>query len=82
MGRSRPGIPDGMSEGSTEHGHGGDAGVDEPDVGQTSTEDLGQDAAGTDDEAEQGSGARDDDLASGHLGEPGGPTWARRDGED
>lgn len=57
----------------TQHGHGGDAGTDEPDVGQTSAEDLEQDA--------QGSAARDDDMASGHIGEPGGPAWARTDDE-
>ncbi len=55
----------------TQHGHGGDAGTDEPEVGQTSAEDLEQDA--------KGSGARDDDMASGHLGEPGGPAWARNE---
>ncbi len=57
----------------TQHGHGGDGGIDEPEVGQTSAEDLDQDA--------QGSAARDDDMASGHIGEPGGPAWARTDDE-
>ena len=60
----------------TQHGHGGDAGTDEPDVGQTSAEDLEQD-----EQDAQGSAARDDDMASGHIGEPGGPAWARTDDE-
>lgn len=54
----------------TQTGHGGDAGTDEPDVGQTNEEDL-RDA--------KGSAARDDDMASGHIGEPGGPAWSRTD---
>ncbi len=73
-----------MSDDATTTPHGGDAGADEPDVGQTSTEDLpageGLDM-GEDRAAEQGSAARDDDMASGHLGEPGGPAWARTEGD-
>lgn len=63
--------------------HGGDAGVDEPDVGQTSTEDLpdtGEGLAMGEDSVDENAGAaRDDDMASGHLGEPGGPAFARTD---
>jgi hypothetical protein len=60
-----------------------DAGVDEPDVGQTSREDLGQTATGTGENGARdpaakpaggtGGGPRDDDIDSGHIGEPGGP---------
>jgi hypothetical protein len=67
-----------MNDASTQHDHGGDAGADEPDVGQTSTEDLGQ-SADDQDEAQHRSGAPDDDIAAGHLGEVGGPEWSRRD---
>lgn len=61
--------------------HDGDAGSDEPDVGQTATEDLPDTGEGLEmgeqSAEENASGARDDDMASGHLGEPGGPEWAR-----
>ncbi|HUR74678.1 MAG TPA: hypothetical protein VMZ00_10405 [Sporichthya sp.] len=70
-----------MTNDSSEQGHGGDAGTDEPDVGQTSTEDLGQDDPGDPDEVQANPEPRDDDIASGHLGEPAGPGWSRPDGE-
>lgn len=54
--------------------HGGDAGDDVPDVGQTSREDLGQST----DDATGERGPQDDDISSGHLGEPGGPEWAQQ----
>jgi hypothetical protein len=65
-----------------------DAGVDEPDVGQTSREDLGQTAAGAGENGagdaganptgRTGGGPRDDDIDSGHIGESGGPQWVQR----
>ena len=67
-----------MNEAIGRDDHGGDAGVDVPDVGQTSREDLGQDADGG--AADEGGKLQDDDIASGHLGEPGGPDWAKGSG--
>ncbi|GAA0631579.1 hypothetical protein GCM10009547_39270 [Sporichthya brevicatena] len=55
--------------------HGGDAGADVPDVGQTSREDLPDTSQAT--TADDHDGVRDDDIAAGHIGEPGGPSWAR-----
>ena len=74
-----------MNDSDTSSGHGGDAGTDEPDVGQTSTEDLPTTDNGLDmgeESAANASGARDDDMASGHIGEPGGPEWARSESAD
>lgn len=64
-----------MNEQTGRNDHDGDAGVDVPDVGQSSREDLGQDGGGAG--GAEGGKLQDDDIASGHLGEPGGPDWAK-----
>lgn len=66
-----------MGDDAATTGHDGDAGTDEPDVGQTSTEDLPVTGEESGADAENTSETRDDDIAAGHLGEPGGPAWAR-----